>query len=206
MKVTEAQLDAAGVDQAWRDYCAHLLIPLNKCRRANLFAPWKCVDERHGYEKCQYDQYVIGVMLWWGVPWERQPGGTKGADCCTIGVAAGRRGCTAGRWGRQAWPDAKGRSDPAARHGGCGTRCVRWLGVAQGGVGRALRGGGLACANWPTDIGVCVRWSGVRVPSPWARAPPRPVRLQLPPAREGNDGATGGGQAGRQGRGHASRR
>lgn len=91
MKATEAQLDAAGVDQAWRDYCAHLLIPLNKCRRANLFAPWKCVDERHGYEKCQYDQYVFGVMhLWCGVPWKRQPGGTEGADCRTIAVEAGR--------------------------------------------------------------------------------------------------------------------
>jgi len=63
MKVTEAQLDAAGVDQAWRDYCSHLLIPLNKCRRANLSVPWKCVDERHGYEKCQYEQYVFWVRV-----------------------------------------------------------------------------------------------------------------------------------------------
>jgi len=65
MKVTEAQLDAAGVDQAWRDYCSHLLIPLNQCRRANLSSPWKCVDERHGYEKCQYEQYVLdlGALL-----------------------------------------------------------------------------------------------------------------------------------------------
>ncbi|OSX73930.1 hypothetical protein BU14_0319s0018 [Porphyra umbilicalis] len=61
MKVTEAQLDAAGVDQAWRDYCSHLLIPLNKCRRANLSVPWKCVDERHGYEKCQYEHYLRRV-------------------------------------------------------------------------------------------------------------------------------------------------
>lgn len=66
MKVTEAQLDAARVDPAWRDYCSHLLIPLNKCRRANSFLPWKCVDERHTYEKCQYDQYVLGVMHLFG--------------------------------------------------------------------------------------------------------------------------------------------
>ena len=33
-----------------------LLIPLNKCRHKELYAPWKCEDERHGYEKCQYDE------------------------------------------------------------------------------------------------------------------------------------------------------
>lgn len=38
----------------FRDYCAHLLIPLNKCRRETGYLPWKCEDERHIYEKCQY--------------------------------------------------------------------------------------------------------------------------------------------------------
>lgn len=33
-----------------------LLIPLNKCRKQTLYAPWKCEDERHTYEKCQYDE------------------------------------------------------------------------------------------------------------------------------------------------------
>jgi hypothetical protein len=28
-----------------------LLIPLNKCRHQTLYQPWKCEDERHGYEK-----------------------------------------------------------------------------------------------------------------------------------------------------------
>lgn len=27
---------------AYRDSCAHLLIPLNKCRRETWYAPWKC--------------------------------------------------------------------------------------------------------------------------------------------------------------------
>ena len=45
------------VDLAWRDYCAHLLIPLNKCRRDSFYLPWKCGDLRHEYEKCQYFQY-----------------------------------------------------------------------------------------------------------------------------------------------------
>lgn len=31
-----------------------LLIPLNVCRRKNMYLPWHCEDERHGYEKCVY--------------------------------------------------------------------------------------------------------------------------------------------------------
>lgn len=33
-----------------------LAIPLNKCRQKNFYLPWKCEDERHTYEKCQYDE------------------------------------------------------------------------------------------------------------------------------------------------------
>ena len=33
MKVTQAQMAEARLDLAYRDYCAHLLIPLNRCRR-----------------------------------------------------------------------------------------------------------------------------------------------------------------------------
>ena len=28
--------------------------PLNKCRQAELFLPWKCETEHHIYEKCKY--------------------------------------------------------------------------------------------------------------------------------------------------------
>ena len=33
MKVTQEQMAEARLDLAYRDYCAHLLIPLNRCRR-----------------------------------------------------------------------------------------------------------------------------------------------------------------------------
>jgi hypothetical protein len=33
MKVTQEQMSEARLDLAYRDYCAHLLIPLNRCRR-----------------------------------------------------------------------------------------------------------------------------------------------------------------------------
>lgn len=41
----------------YRDFCAHLLIPLNACRRDNFYLPWRCEHERHAYEKCQYFDY-----------------------------------------------------------------------------------------------------------------------------------------------------
>ena len=35
-----------------------LLIPLNVCRRDNLYVPWKCENERHVYE-----EYVVVATL-----------------------------------------------------------------------------------------------------------------------------------------------
>jgi NADH dehydrogenase (ubiquinone) 1 beta subcomplex subunit 7 len=37
-----------------RDHCAHLLVPLNVCRREELFRPDRCGHERHIYEECQH--------------------------------------------------------------------------------------------------------------------------------------------------------
>merc|ERR1739842_172641 len=50
-------MSAAKLPLAYRDQCAHLLIPLNKCRYDNYYLPWRCSDERHGYEKCQYEEF-----------------------------------------------------------------------------------------------------------------------------------------------------
>eukprot|EP00954_Amorphochlora_amoebiformis_P026321 1378587-Amorphochlora_amoeboformis.AAC.1 len=41
----------------YRDACADILIPLNVCRRALQYRPWRCVDLRHAYESCQFDRY-----------------------------------------------------------------------------------------------------------------------------------------------------
>ena len=46
------------VPLAWRDTCAHLLIPLNKCRRETFWNPNKCGHWRHTYEECEYNAYV----------------------------------------------------------------------------------------------------------------------------------------------------
>ncbi|KAI0082215.1 hypothetical protein K474DRAFT_843116 [Panus rudis PR-1116 ss-1] len=55
---SQTELKAAKVPLAWRDQCSSLLIPLNVCRRDKLYLPWECENERHAYEKCQYDDYI----------------------------------------------------------------------------------------------------------------------------------------------------
>ncbi|XP_047966556.1 NADH dehydrogenase [ubiquinone] 1 beta subcomplex subunit 7-like [Salvia hispanica] len=62
MIATQEEMVEAKVPLAYRDQCAHLLIPLNKCRQAELYLPWKCGSERHIYEKCEYE-LVMERML-----------------------------------------------------------------------------------------------------------------------------------------------
>lgn len=73
-------MSAARLPIAYRDSCAHLLIPLNRCRFEEYYLPWKCEvrplytqhrhrihralltsgfpqNERHSYEKCQYEEF-----------------------------------------------------------------------------------------------------------------------------------------------------
>lgn len=38
----------------FRDNCAHLLVPLNECRRQTLFNPDSCGHQRHIYEECEF--------------------------------------------------------------------------------------------------------------------------------------------------------
>lgn len=61
MKVTPEEMKAARIDVGYRDYCAHLLIPLNKCRQETKWMPFKCGHERHEYERCQYVEHLISV-------------------------------------------------------------------------------------------------------------------------------------------------
>ncbi|OJJ44390.1 hypothetical protein ASPZODRAFT_72013 [Penicilliopsis zonata CBS 506.65] len=54
---TGQQMSDARLPIQYRDSCAGLLIPLNKCRREEYYLPWKCETERHSYEKCQYEEF-----------------------------------------------------------------------------------------------------------------------------------------------------
>jgi len=57
MKVTQKQMMDAQLPHHVRDYCAHVLIPLNKCRRDNGYMVWSCKDEMHEYEICMHKEY-----------------------------------------------------------------------------------------------------------------------------------------------------
>jgi len=63
MKASQKDMADAKIELAYRDHCAHLLIPLNKCRRETMYLPWKCEHERHTYEKCQHEEYKRRVAL-----------------------------------------------------------------------------------------------------------------------------------------------
>jgi len=53
-QLTEQEMKDNKVPLQWRDRCAALLVPLNKCRRETTFLPWKCSQLRHDYEQCEY--------------------------------------------------------------------------------------------------------------------------------------------------------
>ncbi|KAI9669496.1 MAG: hypothetical protein M1829_005085 [Trizodia sp. TS-e1964] len=60
---TRSEMAAARLPLAYRDSCAGLLIPLNRCRFESYHLPWKCETERHSYEKCQYEEFKRRVKL-----------------------------------------------------------------------------------------------------------------------------------------------
>ncbi|KAI5119622.1 hypothetical protein M0805_007886 [Coniferiporia weirii] len=55
---SQTELKANKVPLGWRDQCSSLLVPLNVCRRDNMYVPWECENERHAYEECQYKDYM----------------------------------------------------------------------------------------------------------------------------------------------------
>ena len=56
MQVTAEEMAEAKVPLNLRDYCAHLFIPLMKCRKDNYYLPWKCKKEKHTWEECQFQE------------------------------------------------------------------------------------------------------------------------------------------------------
>jgi len=58
MLISQEEMEAQQVPRQYRDYCAHLLVPLNRCRQECFYLPWKCTHERHAYAVCQYQESV----------------------------------------------------------------------------------------------------------------------------------------------------
>ncbi|KAI8834489.1 NADH-ubiquinone oxidoreductase B18 subunit-domain-containing protein [Chytridium lagenaria] len=63
MHITQAELVKEKIPLAFRDYCAHLLPDLNKCRIQNFYLPWTCEKEKVAWSKCQYDDYQRRMRL-----------------------------------------------------------------------------------------------------------------------------------------------
>ncbi|KAL5209567.1 hypothetical protein ABZP36_005190 [Zizania latifolia] len=80
---TQAEMAEARLPLPYRDQCAHLLIPLNKCRVAEYYLPWKCEPERHSYEKCQYELVMERMLQMQKI---REAQGAKAKGGATIGV------------------------------------------------------------------------------------------------------------------------
>ena len=57
--VTAEQMQQAVLPLACRDYCEHEYIRLLRCRRENFPNYWACNEEKHAWQKCGFDEYVL---------------------------------------------------------------------------------------------------------------------------------------------------
>mmetsp|Transcript_3003 Transcript_3003/g.6471 ORF Transcript_3003/g.6471 Transcript_3003/m.6471 type:complete len:89 (-) Transcript_3003:385-651(-) len=63
MVATKEEMVRAGIPVHMRDNCAHLLIPLGKCRVEGWYLFWNCKPEKIAYEKCQHYEYLRRVQV-----------------------------------------------------------------------------------------------------------------------------------------------
>ncbi|XP_065521044.1 NADH dehydrogenase [ubiquinone] 1 beta subcomplex subunit 7 isoform X2 [Lathamus discolor] len=52
-------LAAARLPLEQRDFCAHHLVKLLRCKRDAFPEPWRCRDLQHHWEACQHRDYVM---------------------------------------------------------------------------------------------------------------------------------------------------
>ncbi|XP_051558733.1 NADH dehydrogenase [ubiquinone] 1 beta subcomplex subunit 7-like [Myxocyprinus asiaticus] len=59
MVATQEQMNMAMLPVEQRDYCAHHLLKLMKCKRDNFPNFLACKHERHDWDYCQHQDYVM---------------------------------------------------------------------------------------------------------------------------------------------------
>jgi len=59
MVATEAEMVSAKVPHMFRDYCAHLYIAYQGCKKQKAPFFYRCHHEKHEYETCEMEDYVI---------------------------------------------------------------------------------------------------------------------------------------------------
>ncbi|XP_066599024.1 NADH dehydrogenase [ubiquinone] 1 beta subcomplex subunit 7 [Prorops nasuta] len=56
---TEQEMSAMRLDRDKRDYCAHLFISFLSCRQNKFPFVYRCAPEKHQYEQCEFEDYVL---------------------------------------------------------------------------------------------------------------------------------------------------
>jgi len=59
MHATVEDMEAAGLNELERDYCSHHLIDFMKCRQQKFPFIAVCKHEKHVWESCQYEDWVL---------------------------------------------------------------------------------------------------------------------------------------------------
>ncbi|XP_051898146.1 NADH dehydrogenase [ubiquinone] 1 beta subcomplex subunit 7 [Pristis pectinata] len=59
MIATQEEMNAAQLPLSQRDYCAHHLIKFLKCKRDMWPNFLECKHERHDWDKCEHEDYVM---------------------------------------------------------------------------------------------------------------------------------------------------
>lgn len=57
--LTQQQMEDFKIPLASRDECAHVLVKLSECRTATFYLPWKCVEKRNAYLRCEEKEYAF---------------------------------------------------------------------------------------------------------------------------------------------------
>ncbi|XP_031826850.1 NADH dehydrogenase (ubiquinone) B18 subunit [Nomia melanderi] len=59
MPLTLQEMRAARIPLRFRDYCAHKYLELEACKRQNIPLPYYCRHERHAYDVCLTEDYML---------------------------------------------------------------------------------------------------------------------------------------------------
>ncbi|XP_022110399.1 NADH dehydrogenase [ubiquinone] 1 beta subcomplex subunit 7-like isoform X1 [Acanthaster planci] len=59
MVATQEEMMKAQVPLDRRDYCAHLYIAWQRCRRDNFPNVFACKHSKHEYDRCEYEDFVM---------------------------------------------------------------------------------------------------------------------------------------------------
>ena len=59
--MSEKAMQDAKLEPYERDYCAHFLADLYRCKRDNYPFVFRCKHMKHPYDECQYQEYVYFI-------------------------------------------------------------------------------------------------------------------------------------------------